>query len=1390
MQNHFTKRLLSIILALSLIFSMTGMTVFAEDGSLPLGASTLTECHTEHDEACGYIAAAEGEPCTHEHDNQCGYSEGEDETPCDMACEGEHDPACAYTEAAEETPCDHEHDDTCGFAQAVDGAPCTHSCELCEVKDSDDPESTEVVTITGFDALPEAVMYQSVAAHTPLSALNLPETLTASGTTGEATTPAAMTIKGITWQPDNEYDDTADTGAYTFTAVLPKGYALAQVIILPEINVLVGEMPRLMSATISVDGSTRNRTLDLTADTLTDTNGNKIEYDQSSFNDGSSSYYCPEEGWEWFPIRNRFFYPVLVLNGANIDVTDTTYGYDGIIMPPNTEIRFNYNPSTVKGGNNPGGVSNGICATGDLTLIPDPAGAENYTTLTAIGGNAEKSNGIYCPEGGTLTIENGAEVYAVGGNATAESCGVNAYTKLDMRNTSILTGTGGNDSSGGSSQDFISCGIYTNDILLGLGAKLEGTGGNVSGNNSKSYGIYAGNNIKTLNQQAECVGTGGEATGNNGESYGIYVNKNIESDQMLYSIIGTGGKSNKSFGICAEKVAISNGVEGELKGTGGEATLDSYGLYSGSIEVKDGSVECEGGKAENSYGVYSRQNITVESGRIDGLLKGSGGEAIEVSCGVYGGNDIEVKGIEMYFSQKLVGNGGIIDKQTSKSYGVKAVGDITVTGNLFQEGGTLFGEASGINAQSYGIEANSITVKEAGELNGVSEATGPSSTNCGVSASGKIEVTTESSLTGISSETTGENGVNYGVSAADDIIINNATVFAEGQIALMAKSDLSATNITATNVTLTTTPTGGEIKRFTKTIGNKPYYWAVFGKDINIDNKGEITGGASTKVVFEPGTDTITGGDIINLDRGSGGGSGGGGSGSGDGYTPSIPIITETLPNMPTTATLGITGTVKDGVLSATINEKMAKDAIAAAKTNPYGIAVQFNLTHSVSYHSFSITLDRAALEALKTAGVKYVKISSAVLDLTLDTKTIAGILAQTTGNITVAATKQTKISDAAKALIGNRPVFDITIKDSKGVSVSDLKGGTATIGIAYKPTTTEKSGSLYGVYVDGKGNPQLLTNSSYESGKVIFGRNSLSIYGIGYKTPAPAFTDATKHWAKDNIDFVASRGLIVGTTATTFAPDVAITRATFLMALGKLSGADVSGYKKSSFTDVKNTDTAMPYIEWAVKNGITNGIGNNQFDPDQKITREQMAVMMVNYAKATGYKLPVSRTAVTFADNAKISSWAKGAVKAIQQTGVISGKPNNLFDPQGNATRAEAATILRRFVELVIDEGTARGWVQNDAGQWQYINENGKAVTGWLNVTDGSKYCFDDKGIMQTGWQTIGGSKYYFDKDGKMQTGKVPINGKTYYFNADGTLAIKKEDGDVKTDKDGVIIP
>ena len=280
------------------------------------------------------------------------------------------------------------------------------------------------------------------------------------------------------------------------------------------------------------------------------------------------------------------------------------------------------------------------------------------------------------------------------------------------------------------------------------------------------------------------------------------------------------------------------------------------------------------------------------------------------------------------------------------------------------------------------------------------------------------------------------------------------------------------------------------------------------------------------------------------------------------------------------------------------------------------------------------------------------------------------------------------------------------------------------------------------------------LTKSSYDPdlGTVVFETGHFSIYGIGYKNPVPVFTDIKNHWAEDNIIFVASRGLLAGTGNNQFSPDTGMTRGMFVTALGRLAGIDQADYKTGKFTDVKADAYYAPYVNWAAEKGIVNGTSATTFSPDTNITREQMAVIMANYAKKLGYDLPVAHDAVTFADNAQISGWAAKEVKAMQQAGIMAGKGGNRFDPKGTATRAEVATVLRRFVEIVIDPQTAQGWMQNHSGSWQYL-KNGKPVTGWLQ--DDKKWYWLDS----NGWMFAGGFKQ--------------IDGKWYYFYADGSMSV-----------------
>ena len=338
----------------------------------------------------------------------------------------------------------------------------------------------------------------------------------------------------------------------------------------------------------------------------------------------------------------------------------------------------------------------------------------------------------------------------------------------------------------------------------------------------------------------------------------------------------------------------------------------------------------------------------------------------------------------------------------------------------------------------------------------------------------------------------------------------------------------------------------------------------------------------------------------------------------------------------------------------------------------------------------------------------------------------------QTTGDLILKMKKTAVTSQEAETAIGNRPVYDITlweVKNGKETAVN-LSGKTVSIAIPYTPAKNEQPDNLYAVYVDENGNVQWISKSSYNMDQeaVIFAAEHFSIYGIGYKNQIPAFTDVNNHWAKDNMLFVVSRGLLSGTSATTFSPNTGMTRGMFVTALGRLAGVDPTDYQASRFTDVKEDAYYAPYVNWAAKTGVVSGTTDTAFAPDININREQMAVIMKNYAAKLGYTIPKTLEVVNFADSAGISSWAKEAVKSMQQAGILAGKTNNCFDPAGTATRAEVAAVLRRFVEIVIDPQTANGWVQNDSGEYHRRRQDHRC--GWSQKVS----CFTSKLKIKTG--------------------------------------------------------
>ncbi len=174
-------------------------------------------------------------------------------------------------------------------------------------------------------------------------------------------------------------------------------------------------------------------------------------------------------------------------------------------------------------------------------------------------------------------------------------------------------------------------------------------------------------------------------------------------------------------------------------------------------------------------------------------------------------------------------------------------------------------------------------------------------------------------------------------------------------------------------------------------------------------------------------------------------------------------------------------------------------------------------------------------------------------------------------------------------------------------------------------------------------------------------------------------------------VKFVYENNLFKGTTTTKFGPDTTMTRAMFVTVLGRLAGVDVSRFKTSSYSDVPINATTTwyaPYVEWATQMGLVEGYGDGTFGPDNKITHQQMYVLMYKYSIfVENKKTNISGTSINASDAEEVADWAKDAVKyASQQNFLVKVGTSSRINPTGEAKRSELAQLLEKYCDVVLD--------------------------------------------------------------------------------------------------------
>lgn len=172
--------------------------------------------------------------------------------------------------------------------------------------------------------------------------------------------------------------------------------------------------------------------------------------------------------------------------------------------------------------------------------------------------------------------------------------------------------------------------------------------------------------------------------------------------------------------------------------------------------------------------------------------------------------------------------------------------------------------------------------------------------------------------------------------------------------------------------------------------------------------------------------------------------------------------------------------------------------------------------------------------------------------------------------------------------------------------------------------------------------------------------------------------------WYAPYVTDLAVKGILNGKSDGIFDPNGAVKRGEFTKILAAASGEDLGAYQgNTKFSDVAQNMWYAKYIQWASAKGMVSGTSATTFAPEANITRQEMAVMLKRYADYKKITLPKTVTGVTFADSGSIASWAQDAISNLQQAGIISGIGGNQFNPLGNATRAEAAKMISLFLKL-----------------------------------------------------------------------------------------------------------
>lgn len=351
----------------------------------------------------------------------------------------------------------------------------------------------------------------------------------------------------------------------------------------------------------------------------------------------------------------------------------------------------------------------------------------------------------------------------------------------------------------------------------------------------------------------------------------------------------------------------------------------------------------------------------------------------------------------------------------------------------------------------------------------------------------------------------------------------------------------------------------------------------------------------------------------------------------------------------------------KDGAATISIPDAAIETIIKAlVEKNEDQIVIAPTITGEAS---------KISIEFTRTAAAGIVEQTAAVLVLKTD---IANVTVSNDMLAKIAAKKGEKVTLTVEKIDEENFKLEIKLDDEV---IERLGGLMLAVPVA------EAGDGVVAVLVNADGSEEIIKKSVINEGRLLAVLNGSAT--IKFMDRSRSFNDvAGSFWGRGAVAFATSHELFSGISETEFAPNAPMTRGMLVSVLHRLENTPAGG--DIDFADVKEDDWYTEAVAWAAGNGIASGTDRG-FEPGADITREQIAVMLYQYAKLIGADTGVQGDAAQFGDAEQISGWAADAVSWAVGTGLLQGKDGNALDPRGKATRAEVAAISQRLVAKVL---------------------------------------------------------------------------------------------------------